>query len=90
MKGNTEEQTVAQEELTIEHRSIVDFVVRRKKILKGKIAPPGHQFITISFNFRKMKYSNGMCIRGAVDGDGLRLVSEYLFEGVREKYNLKA
>lgn len=91
MKDKTTDEHVPDkqtDELTIEHRSIVDFVVRRKKILKGKIAPTGHQFITISFKHRKMKYSNGMCISGTVDEDGLRLISEYLFEGIREKYNL--
>ncbi len=93
MKAKTNDEQVASEkanELTIEHRSIVDFVVRRKKILKGRIAPVGHQFITISFKHHKMKYSNALCIKGAVDEDGLRLVSEYLFESIREKYNLTA
>lgn len=93
MKAKTNDEHVANEkadELTIEHRSIVDFVVRRKKILRGKMAPAGHQFITISFKQHKMKYSNALCIAGIVDEDGLRLISEYLFESIREKYNLTA
>lgn len=62
---------------------------RRRKIFKGKVAPTGSVFISISFKRGKMKYESTQHIKGGLSSEQELIITDSMYNSLCDKYHLK-
>lgn len=65
-----------------------DYVIRNKKIWKGKTAPIGYKYIALYLRTKTGKYTNVILVPGGLTAEEEQTVGEMLRDGLRKRYKI--